>query len=305
MRKLSLLLFIIPVLFACEGSGKKKADQVDTMIEARQIVAYTNDAIDYLNVSSEWMRTNRNKIDSLLQCVRSNSESREGIVLEPIINSFLKGGNSLSDSLAISEEEQSVLRQAMSEYSTHYTAMRTNLKALNKYLKAKEYEFDNYEEGQMMTDSIQYYLNYLASSKRLLSKKIEEVADKASTIIMESHPLKAPIESLRAEMKNFDDLYEAFYAYNLGKMEAQQVDSVFQLVATSVAKGRTTHAILMNGNRKAAYYNSFYAGCDTALNTFEEALTLIRDGKKLPDNTFDQFNKNLNLIVDSYNKFVE
>lgn len=306
MRKLLFLLFITSVLLACEKSGNKKTDQADTMAEASQVIAYTNDAIDYLNVSGEWMRTNKNKIDSLLECVRSSSEPRQGIVLEPVIHPFLKGHNNERDSLLFfSDDEKNGLRQAMREYSTNYTAMRTNLTALSKYMKTEEYKFDNYEGGQMMTDSIQYYLNYLSDSKTLLSRKIEEVAEKAAVIILENHPLKSPIESLKAEMKNFDTLYDAFYAHNLGKLETQQVDSIYQLVAASVAKGKTAHTTLMNGNRKAAYYNSFYTSCDAALNTFDEALILIRDGKKLPDNTFDQFNKNLNLIVNSYNKFVE
>jgi len=309
MKKLFFAVTVsLLALCSCGGSSENKgADNVDSKAEANQIIAYTNDVIDYLNGSGDWMRSNERAINDMTKFMETKKGRLVGLFLSPNVSFNMK-----SDKLKVttppavmSEEEKALFKDNMTTYKDTYTSMVAKCNELYKYIKNEDYKDDGFASGKALADSIKIQHEYLSTTKSMLYDKIDVVSERAENIILQDHALREPIMSLKGELKNFTDLYDAFFAYSEGSMTPEQVDEAYQKVAASVEKNKASYTSLLEENKVKSSYDSFYKRCDDALAEYRKALRDVKAKKRISDNTFRYFSSNYNSMIGSYNSFVK
>lgn len=304
MKKLLLTVLTATMLFSCGGSSEKKgSENIDSKAEAGALIAYTNGVIDDLNDSGSWLRSNEKNIEKLTAAVKAKKKPLVPIFISPNIGSFKKKNATVAPSI-MSEEEQKFFSETMEKYSNYFSALKTNVSELNKYLKNEDYKDNENKKGLAMIDSIEIYYNYLIETKPVLFDKIDIVTEKAEKIILADHPLKDPIFAMKGELQGFDDLYDAFYAYSEGEFTPEEVESAYNTLADNVEKNKGAFADILKENNKNSAYDRFYKTCEDGLAPFRKALRDVKDKKKVNERTFENFSSEINSIVKSYNGFV-
>lgn len=308
MKKLFFAIVALTLaLYSCGGASENKgSDNVDSKAEANQIIAYTNDVIDYLNGTGDWMRSNESRITDMVKFMETK---RKPIVILPLLPSvsFNMKSEKLKISTApsvMSKEEKTLFEDNMSAYKVTYKSLNDKCSQLYKYIKNEDYKDDDYASGRQLADSIKIQYDYLNETKSMLYDKIDIVSEKAENIILEDHPLKDPIITLKGDLKNFTDLYDAFYAYSEKTMTAEQVDETYQRVAASIEKNKSSFTSLLDENKVKSSYEYFYKRGDDALAEYRKALRLAKSNKNISESNFKSFSSNYNSLIKAYNSFV-
>lgn len=307
MKKLlyTALTALLLAFYSCGGGSENKgAENVDTKAEANQIIAYTNDVVDYLNESGDWMRRNESAINDMIKAMESKRKPR---FISPIISAGSYKTSKLkveTPPTVMSEDEQKLFSETMTAYKTTYASMSEKCGELRKYIQNEDFKDDDYAKGKVLADSIKSQYSYLNETKSMMYEKIDAVSEKAENIILQDHPLRDPILTMKAEMQNFTDLYDAFFDYSEGNKTPEEVDAAYQKVAASVEKNKAEYKSILDENKKTSRYEYFYKEADDALATYRKALRDVKAKKKVSDSTFRSFSSDNNSLIGAYNSFV-
>lgn len=310
MRKklIPLMLILLGVMVSCGGgSSEKGAENVDSKGDANQIIAYTNDVIDYLNGSGSWIRSNDDRIDALVTGMETKKTPRILIPMIPDVSFNLKSGklNILTPPSVMSQEEQTYFKDKMTAYKAAYTSLTSQCGILYKYIQNQDYRDDNYEKGKMLADSIKINYEFVNTTKKELYSKIDVVTEKAENIILADSPIREPIIAMKEEMKHIESLYDMFSLYTEKGATPAQVDSAYQAAAASVEKNKGNFQKILEDNKVKSEYDRFYKNCDEALSAYRKVLRDVKENKKVRESEFNTFSSRYNSLVNSYNSFVK
>lgn len=309
MKKIFFAIAVFTIaLCSCGGSSENKgAENVDSKAEANQIIAYTNDVIDYLNGTGDWMRSNEGRITDMVKFMETKRKPTVILPFIPNVSFNMKAEKMkiTTPPSVLSKEEKTLFEENMTAYKVTYTSMIEKCSELYKYIKNEDYKDDDYKSGKALADSIKIQYDYLSETKSMLYGKIDIVSEKAENIILQDHPLKDPIMTLKAELKNFNDLYDIFYAYGEKTATAEAVDEVYQRVTASVEKNKSEFAPILDENKVKSSYEYFYKRSDDALSAYRKALRLVKSNKRVSDSDFRTFSSNYNSLISAYNSFVK
>ncbi len=292
---------------ACGGSEKKGSENVDSKSDANKIISYTNDVIDYLNGSGDWLRTNESRISDILKFVETKRKPTVLLPFMPDMSFDMRASkkNVTTPPSVMSAEEQAFFKDNMTTYKEKYTKFKENCTTLHKYLKNEDYKDDDFAKGKELAAAINADHSFLVESKNALYDKIDAVTEKAENIILQDLPLKDPILALKAELNNMKDLSDAFYAYSEGKMTPEQVDAKYQEVAASVEKNKAAHTAILEENKAKSTYDTFYKRAEESLAAYRKMLREVKAKKELNERDFKTFNSNYNSLISAYNSFVK
>lgn len=299
------LVFFTLILTACSGSSQNKgAENVDSKAEATQIIAYTNNVIDYLNASHNWIGSNSARISEMVVAIENKKTASFGTAIMPNID-FKQKGDVTSPPDVMSEDEKIYFRTNMTAYKASYDALRESCNNLYNYLKNQEFKNDNYAKGIALSDSLQAQLTFIHNKKTELYNKIDVVCAKAEEVMLANDPLKEPILAMKNDLSNFENLFDAFASYADANTTAQQADSAYRVTAANIDNHRTAFADILQKEAKTAQYNLFYQQCDKAMALYAKVLLEIKDKKELAENDFKEFATNHKSLISTYNSFVK
>ncbi len=310
MRKNLFSVVFLALTFAlvsCGGSSENKgAENVDSKDEANKIISYTNDVIDYLNGSGDWMRTNEDRISKMVSFMETKRKPSVILSIMSDVSFSMRAGKKdvITPPSVMSQEEQTFFKESMTTYKNKYEKMKENCSTLYKYIQNQDYKDDDYANGKVLADSIKAQYDYLVNIKGTLYDRIDVITEKAENIILQDLPLRDPILALKSELNNFTALNEIYSEYNDGKATADQVDAKYKEVAANVEKNKDAHTQVLEDNKAKSKYDSFYRECDDALATYRKVLREVKAGKKVTDRNFKDFSSDYNSLIKAYNRFV-
>lgn len=292
---------------SCGGSETKGSENVDSKSDANKIISYTNDVIDYLNGSGDWMRTNESRISGVLTFVETKKKPTVLLPFMPSMSFDMGAGKKdvTNPPSVMSAEEQAFFKDNMTAYKEKYTKFKENCVTLHKYLQNEDYKDDDFAKGKELAAAINADHSFLVESKNALYDKIDTVTEKAENIILEDLPLRDPILALKAELNNMQELSEAFYSYSEGKLTPEQVDAEYKEVAASIEKNKDAHTAILEENNAKSTYDSFYKRAEESLATYRKTLREVKAKKELGERDFKNFNSNYNSLINAYNNFVK
>lgn len=294
-KYLFITLATLSLIFTSCGGNKQKA-------EAEEIILYTNKVVEYVNNTQTWLNNNERPINTMVDFM----ENRRQPMMWPKLIEQTDDQSTDFGTLpsALSEQDKAFFTKELPKYTEEYAALKANAEKLNTYLTNETFRNDDYTEGTTLANKITDELEYLTNTKKEISSRMKTLKLQAENILIEDHPLKDPIKTLRSDIEGAGQIMEMFVAYNAKEVTPQQIDSVYQIVSKNAEENSDKYTRSLKKEEKASYEYFYKIYKDNVLKNYKKNLKTAESGEMLKYPDFKIMESNYKNLVKTYNTFI-
>lgn len=312
MKKVITLLSVCLFLaVGCKDSKEVGAVNVDSMQQAGEIIDYTNSVVDYMNDANSFINSRERDFKKLVDLAESKKvRSRIDIPIDALFVSHNFGSKKdreekiVNPPAVLSKEEQEFFKEKVTFYKEQRNLLSGTSVTYIKYLTDEDYKDDNWAKAKEYAETIEKAYTNCIETRPIISKKIEEVTERAEEIILADSPIKDAIMTVKGDLKNIDNLIDVFYDHAEAGGKKEEADKLYTELEANIAKHKSLYVAELTKEGKLSSYESFYTSVDGNLGNVRKVLRKVKEGKKLTDRDFDDLRRVSNDAVASYNRFI-
>lgn len=299
MKKIIFPAVFVFLLSSCGGGGSTSeagGAEIDDLASANQIIEFNNEAVDYMNTTSDHIRKAGKLTDDLSRMIESKVNRR------PNTTTLFIGGGMASEvdnliKLAPGEVSDQ-LKNNLREMDKHYQVAKEKTKTIGKYLKNQDYKDDDWQKAIELNQAIIDGVNNYYSAKELVSKELSILGDKAEEKILEGHPLKDAILAAKLDIRLSENLQTLMFA---DKLDRPAIKEAYDELEKSSQKHKEDFNDALNEQGEKKSYDAFHEDIENYLGNIRR---ILRYDRELKTADFNSIAVDFKSIIRGYNSFI-
>lgn len=307
MKKVFFALVMVGAfLTSCNNSGTKSAAEAEVggKEKANEIIGFYNKAMDLSRrYNSSFVERSERYAKEAEEFIQKKLRNDFAIQPTLIITFFDAGKNAEAvPSDAFGDKKESIQKD-FNSFKEHAMKIKELLETIKAHLQAEDFKDDKGKKFSEIKEQLLAEVEAYQKTRSSLFGQMNELVEKAESVILEDHPLKENILSSKKLLAlSGDFLDEVIAESEAGKVDEAKLDAAYKAIEDQLA---TNQKLDVKDENVKDEYESLNKSCEDYLGSIRKLVRNAKENKKFSENDYNAADRDYESLINAYNRFVD